>query len=477
MDKRVLRERMRRKKRQMMIRHYTKIGLCVIGMILAVVFMVRGIIIPIAHHVAGGGSSDQTVQAQADTEEVQANSDAAVRQPLKGKSDTDKVAAMTAGWHEDANGKWYQNTDGTYFSNGFQDIDGVTYSFDENGYIQTGWVEKGVKDYYFNEDGSYDPSKVRPMLALTFDDGPGEYTDELLDCLEQNNAHATFFMLGQNVSSYPDAPKRMLELGCEIGSHSWDHTQLTTIDLDAVAKQFSDTDDALIQACGQAASVARAPYGDGNSDIYNTVNKPFFMWSLDTEDWKLLDADADYSAVMNGDLTDGTIILMHDIHEPSVKCATEKLIPALIDQGYKLVTVSELAEAKDVTLQSASYSDFWDSSLQAGRVAGYAGNSSDSTDSSDSSDGSITSDDSASADSTSADSTDVSDGSTDSTVSDGSDGSSDGSGDGSDGSTDGSSDGSDGSSDGNYDDGSYDDGSYDDGSYDDGSYDDGSEEY
>ena len=123
-DKRVLRERMRRKKRQMMIRHYTKIGLCVIGMILAVVFMVRGIIIPIAHHVAGGGNSDQTVQAQADTEEVQANSDAAVRQPLKGKSDTDKVAAMTAGWHEDANGKWYQNTDGTYFSNGFQDIDG-----------------------------------------------------------------------------------------------------------------------------------------------------------------------------------------------------------------------------------------------------------------------------------------------------------------------------------------------------------------
>ena len=94
MDKRVLRERMRRKKRQMMIRHYTKIGLCVIGMILAVVFVVRGMIIPIAHHVAGGGSSDQTVQAQADTEEVQANSDAAVRQPLKGKSDTDKVAAM-----------------------------------------------------------------------------------------------------------------------------------------------------------------------------------------------------------------------------------------------------------------------------------------------------------------------------------------------------------------------------------------------
>ena len=419
MDKRVLRERMRRKKRQMMIRHYTKIGLCVIGMILAVV-VVRGIIIPIAHHVAGGGSSDQTVQAQADTEEVQANSDAAVRQPLKGKSDTDKIAAMTAGWHEDANGKWYQNTDGTYFSNGFQDIDGVTYSFDENGYIQTGWVEKGVKDYYFNEDGSYDPSKVRPMLALTFDDGPGQYTDELLDCLEQNNAHATFFMLGQNVSAYPDAPKRMLELGCEVGSHSWDHTQLTTIDLDAVAKQFSDTDDALIQACGQAASVARAPYGDGNSDIYNTVNKPFFMWSLDTEDWKLMDADADYNAVMNGDLTDGTIILMHDIHEPSVKAAL-RLIPDLIAQGYKLVTVSEMAAAKNVTLQPAKYAEFWQSALDAGYVPGYNGNGSSEDSSTDgTSDGS-------SDDSSNGDESDFSDGS-----GDGSDGSE------SDGYTDGS---------------------------------------
>ena len=442
MDKRVLRERMRRKNRQMMIRHYTKIGLYVVGLILAVVFVVRGIIVPIAHRVGGGGSSNESIQAQAETEEVQTNSDAAVRQPLKGKSDTDKIATMTAGWHEDTNGKWYQNADGTYFANGFQDIDGVTYSFDENGYIQTGWVTKGVKDYYFNDDGSYDPSQVRPMLALTFDDGPGQYTDELLDCLEENNAHATFFMLGQNVAQYPDAPKRMLELGCEIGSHSWDHTLLTTIDIDAVAKQFSDTDNALIQACGQAATVARAPYGDGNSDIYNTVNKPFFMWSLDTEDWKLLDADGDYNAVMNGDLTDGSIILMHDIHEPSVQAAL-RLIPDLIAKGYKLVTVSEMAEAKNVTLQNACYVDFWPSTLSNGGVPGYNGgtdaDTAESTDSTDSTDGS-----------SSDENPDVSDGSTDDSYDDGS------------------------SDDSSYDDGSYDD-SYDDYSDDSVDYGDGSE--
>ena len=425
MDKRVLRERMRRKKRQMMIRRYTKLGLYVVGLILAVVFVIRGIIVPIAHHVAGGGSGKETVQAQADTEQEVSDPNAAVRQPLKGQSDTDKVSVVTAGWHEDANGKWYQNADGTYYANGFQDIDGTTYSFDENGYMQTGWITKGVNDYYFNEDGSYDPSQKRPMLALTFDDGPGEYTDELLDCLEENNAHATFFMLGQNVSAYPDAPKRMLELGCEIGSHSWDHTQLTTIDIDSVAKQFTDTDNALIDACGQAASVARAPYGDGNSDIYNTVGKPFFMWSLDTEDWKLLDADGDYNAVMNGDLTDGSIILMHDIHEPSVQAAL-RLIPDLIAQGYKLVTVSEMAEAKNVTLQNACYIDFWQSTLDSGQVAGYQGSTSTDGDTSDSTDTSSDGSDSSDTSDNTSDGSDMSDGSD---YSDGSDSYDDGSSD------------------------------------------------
>lgn len=407
MDKRVLRERMRRKKRQMMIRHYTKIGLFVVGLILAIVFMVRGVIVPIALHVAGGGSAKSTdaVEVQAETTE-QTDPTAAARQPLKGSSDTEKVTAVTVGWHEDSAGRWYQNADGTYFINGFQEIDGVTYSFDENGYMQTGWVEKGVNDYYFNEDGSYDPTQKKKLLALTFDDGPGQYTEELLDCLEANNAHATFFMLGQNVSYYPETVQRMADIGCEIGSHSWDHPQLSTLSLESVAKQFSDTDNALIEACGQPATVARAPYGDGNTDIYNTAGKPFFMWSLDTEDWRLMDADADYNVVVNGDLTDGTIILMHDIHQPSVQAAI-RFIPDLIAQGYKFVTVSEMAEAKNVDLQNACYIDFWQSTIDRGEVAGYRGNS-------------------------------------DADITDGSEG------------TD--------SGDGTYDDGSYDDGTYDDGS-------------
>lgn len=389
MNKRVLRERMRRKRRRMMIRRLTHLAVYAVAFILVLVFLVRGVIIPIANKIGGGSSSGETVEVQAET--TAADPNAAVRQPLRGQGDIGKVSDLTPGWHEDENGRWYQNTDGTYYSSGFQEVDGTMYSFDDNGYVQTGWVTKGVNDYYFNEDGSYNPDKIKPRIALTFDDGPGEYTDKLLDCIQENNVHVTFFMQGKNVGSYPDTVKRMLELGCEIGNHSWDHPDLQTLSLEEAKKQMDDTDNALIEACGQAATVARAPYGSGNQDIYNAVQKPFFMWSLDTLDWKTLNEESDYNAVINGDLTDGSIILMHDIHEPSVNAAL-KIIPELVEKGYKLLTVSELAEAKGVKLQNACYVDFWDSALANGEVAGYEGdllnNNTSNTDGEESSDGS-----------------------------------------------------------------------------------------
>ena len=452
MDKRVLRERMRKKQQQIRRRQMMKKGAYVVAIILVLIFVIRGIILPVINR-AGGGNTEKPQQVQAETDSTTTDSssdstdtgdtstetNAAIRQPVKGQSDLTKAAQLTAGWHDDENGKWYQNADGTYFAGGMQEIDGSTYYFDDNGYIKTGWVEVGFDDYYFNDDGTYDPSQHKTRIAFTFDDGPGEYTDELLDCLEENNAHATFFMLGQNVGSWESTVQRMADIGCEIGSHSWDHPNLYDLSMDSVAKQFSDTDAALEKACGQKASVARAPYGNWSDDIISTVGKPFFTWSLDSMDWSYLDVNKDYDAVMNGDLTDGSIILMHDIHEPSVQAAI-KMIPELVQKGYKLMTVSELAAAKGVTLQGANYSDFWDSSLQKGIVAGYSGNTTD-TSGDESTDGTDTSNDG---------STDTSDGSSD------------------DGSSDDES-----SDDGSYDDGSSDDGYSDDSSYDDGSYDEG----
>lgn len=426
MDRRVLRERMRRKQRQIRRRKIIKLVTYVVAMVLAVIFVIRGVIFPIVSRIGGKSTgSSQQVQADAegeDTSDSGTDSTEAQRQPLKGQSDVTKVASLTPGWHEDDNGRWYQNADGTYYTNGFAEIDGVKYAFDSNGYMQTGWVTKGVNDYYFNDDGSYDPEKKRPLLALTFDDGPGQYTDKLLDCLEENNAHATFFMLGQNVQNYQSEVKRMLDIGCEIGNHSWDHKNMFELSLDDVAKQFNDADQALIDACGQASTVVRAPYGNCNDDIISTVGKPFIMWSIDSLDWSYKDADLDYNGIMNDSgLQDGAVILMHDIHEPSVEAAI-RLIPDLIAQGYKLVTISEMAEAKNVTLQPARYAEFWQSALDEGLVPGYAGNSSSGDASSEDSSGSGSSDDS---------SEDFSDGSGDgSDESDGSDGYTDGSEDG-----------------------------------------------
>ena len=426
MDRSVIRERMRKKQRQIRRRKIIKLVTYIVAMVLAVIFVIRGVIFPIVSRI-GGKSTGESQQVQADAEQT-ADPTAAQRQPLKGQSDLTKVSTLTPGWHEDDNGRWYQNADGTYYTGGFAEIDGVTYAFDDNGYMQTGWVTKGSQDYYFNDDGSYNASEKRPMIALTFDDGPGEYTSELLDCLEENNAHATFFMLGQNVENYQDDVKRMLELGCEIGNHSWDHANMYELSLDSVVKEFNDADQALIDACGQASTVVRAPYGNANEDIMNAVGKPFFMWSLDSLDWQYKDVDLDYKSIMQDNssvIKDGTIILMHDIHEPSVKAA-ERIIPELINMGFKLVTVSEMAEAKNVTLQNASYNNFWQDILDQGLVPGYAGNSTSDADTSDS---------------TESDGSDGSDGTEDS-----SDGSEDGSGnDGSEDYSDGSEDGSDSS--------------------------------
>ena len=374
MNRRTARERMRRKKRQMRRRKIIRLATYLVAMVLAVVFVVRGIIIPIANRISGKDES-KSVEVQAN---ISTDPDAAIRQPLKGQQDAAKVAYVAPGWHEDKNGKWYQNADGTYYAGGLQDISGTKYCFNDNGYVQTGWVSKGIKDYYFNEDGSYDPSQKRKLLCLTFDDGPGQYTDDLLNCLEENNAHATFFMLGQNVGNYPEQVQHILKAGCEIGSHSYDHANLKNLDLDSVKKQFTDTDDLLIKACGQAATVARAPYGEWNQDIIDTVGKPFFTWSVDSRDWDYKDADLDYKSVMEGDLSDGSIILMHDIHQPTVEAA-KRIIPELVAQGYKLVTVSEMAQAKGVTLQMASYSDFWQSSFDKGIIAGASSDAGDTS--------------------------------------------------------------------------------------------------
>lgn len=181
-----------------------------------------------------------------------------------------------------------------------------------------------------------------PMVALTFDDGPHEvYSHQILDILEENHAVATFFEVGYNIPNCPDALARMVELGCEIGSHSNSHRDLSKLKKNAVLQDLSTADEAFWAAAGVTPSLLRPPYGAVNKTVKYGTGRGVITWTVDTEDWLSQDAQTviDYVQGLSG--LDGEIVLMHSTYESTVE-AIKVLIPWLIEQGYQLVTVSEL---------------------------------------------------------------------------------------------------------------------------------------
>ena len=151
-------------------------------------------------------------------------------------------------------------------------------------------------------------------------------------------------MVGNRVSGFADTIRRQDKLGMEIGSHSWDHSKLTKLSAAAVAEQKKRTEDALTEITGHGTSLIRPPYGAVNQTVRDTYGMPVILWSVDTLDWKTRDKNSTVNRVMNT-VKDGDIILMHDIYQASADAAVE-LIPKLINEGYTLVTVSELGEAR-----------------------------------------------------------------------------------------------------------------------------------
>ncbi len=194
-----------------------------------------------------------------------------------------------------------------------------------------------------------DPSK--PMVAITFDDGPNpDTTNVMLDALEENYALATFFCLGQNVGYYPDVVKRELELGMEVGTHTYSHQQLTALSADALDSEIKKSLQAHEDAVGVKPKLMRPPYGAFNKSVLQAVGSYGLCcmnWSLDTEDWKTKNADATYKMVMTAQ--DGDVILLHDIHEYNV-AAVQRFVPDLMAAGFQLVTVPELYENRGETL-------------------------------------------------------------------------------------------------------------------------------
>lgn len=265
-------------------------------------------------------------------------------------------------WEENNGDRYYLGKNGAAIT-GWNDIDGNTYYFDAEGKMATGTVYIGLSKCKFDSFGKFlskksidiDPSK--PSVALTFDDGPGPRTSELLDVLDKYSAHATFFMLGQNIASYPDVLKKMDELGCELGNHSYDHADLSKLSSEEIQSEINKTNDKISNAAGSNPTVMRPPYGAISDTMKSTVTLPMILWNIDTLDWKTRNTQSTIDSVMS-QAKDGDIILMHDIHTETVDAAIQ-LIPKLQEKGFQLVTVSELAAIKDVKLKNGeTYTDF-----------------------------------------------------------------------------------------------------------------------
>ncbi len=199
-----------------------------------------------------------------------------------------------------------------------------------------------------------DPSK--PMVALTFDDGPSQYTWPIVTALQEHNARATFFLVGNRVATHQAAIEFTQANHNEIASHSFSHADLGKSTEEEILSQIQKTDKALQEQHQYTPTLFRVPYGERNAtvlEILRQQGKPVIGWSVDPRDWESQDKDAIVSHVLSH-VKDGDIVLMHDLYKPTADAVAE-LVPALQAKGYQLVTVSELLQYKGIEATPGTY--------------------------------------------------------------------------------------------------------------------------
>ncbi len=193
---------------------------------------------------------------------------------------------------------------------------------------------------------------VKPTryVAMTFDDGPGPYTQSLLNALNTYHCKATFFIVGYNLENYPNELKEASNSFMEIGNHTYHHKNLADADKKTIQKEINSNRDLIYEITGAYPTLLRPPYGVKKAALRKCCDVPIILWSVDTEDWSHQNVRYIRKYLL-GHLGDGEIILMHDIHEKSVKAMIQTL-PEIINRGYELVTVSELYQIKGMDLTS-----------------------------------------------------------------------------------------------------------------------------
>lgn len=180
----------------------------------------------------------------------------------------------------------------------------------------------------------------RPLVALTFDDGPSDYTDRYLDVLHEKEVPATFFEIGQEMPGREEVMRRILAEGNEIGDHTMNHVEHPGYDQIAGAasliRRYTQFQPCLFRPPGGAV-------GEGVVQTAGALGMRTITWDVDPRDWALPGSGAIYSNVV-ANARDGSIILMHDGGGPREEtlAALPRVIEALRARGFGFATVSEL---------------------------------------------------------------------------------------------------------------------------------------
>ncbi len=195
-----------------------------------------------------------------------------------------------------------------------------------------------------------DPDK--PVVALTFDDGPNTVTTvQVLNKLEEYGVTASFFLVGTNITDETkDIVKRAYDMGCEIDSHSKTHSYMNQMTADEIKEEISYVDDRLMEIIGKPAPFFRPPYIAVNDTMYQNIDKPFIC-GFGCDDWDPKVTIDERTERTLEQVQDGAIILLHDSYNNfQTVAALDKIIPALQEQGYRFVTVTELFNVKGVEI-------------------------------------------------------------------------------------------------------------------------------
>jgi peptidoglycan-N-acetylglucosamine deacetylase len=185
-------------------------------------------------------------------------------------------------------------------------------------------------------------------IALTFDDGPDKLiTPQLLDILKEKGVPATFFVVGQQVSYFPDLAKRMVKDGHTIANHTWDHPELSKLYTSQVIQQVTSTNEIIERVTGVKATLFRPPYGDftaADALVFDRLGFKNILWSVDTLDWSGTSAE-EILTILHRDKSPGGIVLQHNFQNAKLE-GTVKALPQMIDQlraeGYEFVTIDAL---------------------------------------------------------------------------------------------------------------------------------------